>query len=135
MNDRRNGVHEDCTDEVVLVVSDPSSDHSDHVSPSQEANGRGTLGLCPPPVAEVVSVVSAAKTTRSVQDSGDTGSDSVVSAPSDEADEPGAPGGDSGEQLRLLALVGTDEDPYKEGGPWAYADGENRGGRVFFVKR
>lgn len=132
MNNRRNGVHEECADGVVLVVSDPLSDPNEHVSPSQEANGRGTLGLCPPPVTEVVSVVSAAKTTRSGQNSGDAGSDSVVFA-SDEADESEAPGGDSGEQLRLLALVGTDEDPYKEGGPWAYADGENSGGRVFLV--
>lgn len=37
------------------------------------------------------------------------------------------------EALRLLALVGTDEDPYKEGGPWAYADQENMRSRCFFI--
>ena len=35
------------------------------------------------------------------------------------------------EALRLLALVGTDDDPYKEGGPWAYAN--EPGGRVFMI--
>lgn len=35
------------------------------------------------------------------------------------------------EALRLLALVGTDEDPYQDGGPWAYAN--EPGGRVFMV--
>ena len=37
------------------------------------------------------------------------------------------------EALRLLALVGTDEDPYKNGGPWAYADKENMRSRCFFI--
>ena len=37
------------------------------------------------------------------------------------------------EALRLLALVGTDEDPYKEGGRWAYADKENMRSRCFFI--
>lgn len=36
------------------------------------------------------------------------------------------------EALRLLALVGTDDDPYKDGGPWAYAN-ESGGGRVFMI--
>ena len=35
------------------------------------------------------------------------------------------------EALRLLALVGTDDDPYKEGGLWAYAN--EPGGRVFMI--
>lgn len=35
--------------------------------------------------------------------------------------------------LRLLARVGTEDDPYKPGGPWAYADEENMRGREFFV--
>lgn len=37
------------------------------------------------------------------------------------------------EPLRLLALVGTDEDPYKDGGAWYYADQENMRSRCFFV--
>lgn len=37
------------------------------------------------------------------------------------------------EALRLLALVGTDEDPYKEGGRWAYADKESMRSRCFFI--
>ena len=35
------------------------------------------------------------------------------------------------EALRLLALVGTDDDPYQDGGPWAYAN--DPGGRVFMI--
>ena len=37
------------------------------------------------------------------------------------------------EALRLQALVGTDDDPYKEGGPWAYANKQKNGGRVFMI--
>ena len=37
------------------------------------------------------------------------------------------------EALRLLALVGTDDDPYQEGGPWAYANKQKNGGRVFMI--
>lgn len=37
------------------------------------------------------------------------------------------------EALRLLALVGTDECPYKKGGPWAYADKENMRSRCHFI--
>ena len=35
------------------------------------------------------------------------------------------------EALRLLGLVGTDDDPYQDGGPWAYAN--DPGGRVFMI--
>lgn len=35
------------------------------------------------------------------------------------------------EALRFLGLVGTDEDPYRDGGPWAYAN--EPGGRVFMI--
>ena len=35
------------------------------------------------------------------------------------------------EALRLLGLVGTDDDPYQDGGPWAYAN--EPGGRVFMI--
>jgi hypothetical protein len=65
------------------------------------------MGLCPPASNEVVSVVF---------DGSETNSTSVGELP---------------ETLRLLDLVGTDEDPYKEGGAWAYA--EELGGRVFFI--
>lgn len=37
------------------------------------------------------------------------------------------------EAIRLLQLVGTDDDPYKAGGKWAYADAENVKGRCFFI--
>lgn len=44
-----------------------------------------------------------------------------------------APSSTTPEALRLLALVGTDDDPYKEGGPWAYANKQKNGGRVFMI--
>lgn len=47
---------------------------------------------------------------------------------SDETHTPELP-----EALRLLSLVGTDEDPYKEGGAWHYADQENMRSRCFFI--
>lgn len=130
MNDRELLTSEDRENPVVSVVSAPSSDHDDHIAPSQKHNGRGTLGLCPPPATDVVPVVSGAETTRSGSDSDETGEVGVVSPSSDEA---GPADAASDEQLHLLALVGTDKDPYQDGGPWAYADGENCGGRVFFV--
>lgn len=37
------------------------------------------------------------------------------------------------EAIRLLKAVGTDDDPYREGGKWAYADRENMRGRCFFI--
>lgn len=43
----------------------------------------------------------------------------------------GGPEGNEPNSLRLLALVGTDDDPYQDGGAWFYA--EDMGGRVFFV--
>lgn len=95
--------------EVVLVVSDNDSS----VSPGQPPNARGTLGLCPPRGEEVVSVV--------FDDTG--GEDDVNATPTGTCELP--------EALRLLDLVGTDDDPYKQGGKWSYA--EDLGGRCFFV--
>ena len=49
----------------------------------------------------------------------------------DQSDPSSTTSEDVPEALRLLALVGTDDDPYKEGGPWAYAN--DPGGRVFMI--
>lgn len=99
---------------VDLVVFEECSDEV----PGQGTNGRGTLGLCPPPETGVVSVVFAADVPLS-------GTTEVESATDDAADD------ELPKALRLLALVGTDEDPYAD--EWAYADGENAGGRCFFI--
>lgn len=111
---------------VVPVVFDDSSDASEPIAPSHEAYGRGTLGLCPPPAPKVVSVVFEGSEQS-------FSPDSPVADDSDGSDEPVQDSEKTLETLALLAAVGTDDDPYKDGGPWAYADGENAGGRVFFI--
>ena len=90
---------------VVLVVSDPSTPT---FASDSNGNARDT-GL----VSRAVDlVVFGSETTENGQ------SDSSSTIP---------------EALRLLALVGTDDDPYKEGGPWAYANKQKNGGRVFMI--
>lgn len=126
----------DATFSVVSVVFDDDT----NINAGQDPNGRGTLGLCPPPRNEVVPVV--------FPDSDESFSAMWATAPASGWPWAAGPGhgpvgaeGPTGadeaaplpEALRLLDLVGTDDDPYKEGGPWAYADAENCGGRVFFV--
>lgn len=98
---------------VSVVLADADSEEPRNHA-ENATTGRGTLGLCPPPSNEVVPVVF-----------GDNG---VVSEADDVDSDNELP-----EALRLLALVGTDEDPYDEGGPWAYADAEDLGGRCFFI--
>lgn len=123
---------------VVSVVFDPSSLRD-------PCNSGGTMGLCPPAVPEVVSVVFDPSQGASVATACD---DEGVSDAQPEAERDGS-GGVEGtvedvacttqvtdelsEALRLLDQVGSDEDPYKEGGAWAYADAEDLGGRVFFI--
>lgn len=108
----RGGAETEGGSETTTVLG--SEDEVDSVvfDPSNTQSARssgGTMGLCPPAETEVVSVVS---------DGSETGLASVGELP---------------EALRLLDLVGTDADPYKEGGAWAYADAEDLGGRVFFI--
>lgn len=58
-------------------------------------------------------------------------SDETHTPPEQPTESPKSP--ELPEALRLLALVGTDEDPYKNGGPWAYADKEDMRSRCFFI--
>lgn len=125
---------------VVSVVSEPRSTPS---SSEIRASSGGTLGLCPPAETAVVSVVFPPDPTaldRWADDGGAAGTDrddvqtgAVEASAETDAGTAGTVAEDFPETLRLLALVGTDHDPYKEGGPWAYADAEDLGGRVFFV--
>jgi len=81
------------------------------------------LDLRPPPRSEVVPSRFSGSEGDSDPDRDDSGVDADEPEPQSEEELQ--------EQLRLLALVGTDDDPYKQGGPWAYADGEDCGGRCF----
>ena len=92
---------------VVLVVSDPSTP----TLPNDSNDNARDTGL----VSRAVDlVVFGSETTENDQSDHQNASSSTVP-----------------ESLRLLGLVGTDDDPYKDGGPWAYAN-EN-GGRVFMI--
>ena len=92
---------------VVLVVSDPSTP----TLPNDSNDNARDTGL----VSRAVDlVVFGSETTENDQSDHQNTSSSTVP-----------------ESLRLLGLVGTDDDPYKDGGPWAYAN-EN-GGRVFMI--
>lgn len=107
------------------------SDHRSDETAGQDPDGRGTLGLRPPPSSEVVSVVFDDTSESFSPESAEFSRFSADVAP--EATE--APDADPEvpEVLQRLAAVGTDEDPYKDGGPWAYADAEDLGGRVFTI--
>lgn len=95
-------------DEVVSVVFDPSDDKT----PGQAG---GPWACVPPPATKSFQSFFGDAESKPVASGHDAGSDELP------------------ESLRLLDLVGTDEDPYKEGGAWAYADAEDLGGRVFFI--
>ena len=114
----------DASEGVVLVVSDDG----DSKDAGQSSNGRETLGLCLAPAKEVVSVVSVVS-----DDDAATDGANVADVADDAADDEADAAAELPEALRLLDQVGTDDDPYAEGGKWAYADDENAGGRVFFV--
>lgn len=106
-------------DQVVLVVSPSEASEEPHDS----AAGAGDTGLVSP----------ASSASRSSRFSGvqQSFSDSEAASASSDDDSVAPVSGSEPESLRLLALVGTDDDPYKEGGEWHYAT--DMGGRVFFV--
>lgn len=117
-------------DTTAILGSDRAVDSvvftlSDHQTPRSSG---GTLGLCPPASSEVVSVVFD----RWDDDGGALGPDQELAAAADGSAV--APAADQlPEALRLLDLVGTGDDPYKDGGPWVYADADDLGGRTFFI--
>lgn len=91
------------------------SSHDPATPAETHGSSGGTLGLCPPAATEVVSVVLDDVQSEAAASGGDPASDELPEA------------------LRLLDLAGSDEDPYKDGGAWAYADADDLGGRVFMV--
>lgn len=128
------GTLQPAVDSVDSVVSDAAVTVSAGQTPST-ANGWGTLGLCPPPETEVDSVDFQGL--RNEIDSEDPTIDAnrneieSISAETDSVDS--ETDSTDHEVFRLLDQVGTADDPYRDGGKWAYADGENLGGRVFFI--
>lgn len=125
------GSEKGSVDRVVIVVSPSEASEKPHDS----AAGAGDTGLVSPASCE----------SRFSRFSGATESFSDVEAASAPTGD-GSPGTvepevniDAGasaatgepNSLRLLSLVGTDDDPYRDGGEWFYA--EDMGGRVFFI--
>ena len=113
------GSEKGSVDRVVLVVSPFEASEMPHDS----AAGAGDTGLVSP----------ASSASRSSRFSGvqQSFSDSEAASASSDDDAAATVSGSEPESLRLLALVGTDDDPYSEGGAWHYA--EDMGGRVFFI--
>lgn len=129
--------HEGPENVVVSVVLDRWADDGGSVSPGHSNDGRGTLGLCPPPRYDSRSSRSerenAAKTTtpQAVDSAASRDERQGGAADACQGEAAAAVADGLPESLRLLDLVGTDEDPYREGCPWAYA--KEAGGRCFFI--
>ena len=121
-------------------VDSTSESENDYFSPSEANEKQGSESISEQPKNAVVLVVSDPSTPTFASDSNDNARDTgLVSRAVDlvvfgsETTENGQSDSSSTipEALRLLALVGTDDDPYQEGGPWAYAN--EPGGRVFMI--
>lgn len=108
-------ISEQAKNPVVLVV--PGSSTPTFTSDSA-INARDT-GLVS---RAVVPVVFGSETTKNDQN------DCFQTTP---VTTPASTGDSTPDALRLLGLVDTDDDPYQDGGPWAYAN--EPGGRVFMV--
>lgn len=123
-------------------VDSTSESENDYFSPSEANEKQGSESISEQPKNAVVLVVSDPSTPTFASDSNDNARDTgLVSRAVDlvvfgsETTENGQSDSSSTipEALRLLALVGTDDDPYQEGGPWAYANKQKNGGRVFMI--
>lgn len=121
-------------------VDSTSESENDYFSPSEANEKQGSESISEQPKNAVVLVVSDPSTPTFASDSNDNARDTgLVSravvpvvfgseATENDRDDPSSA---TPEALRLLSLVGTDDDPYQEGGPWAYAN--EPGGRVFMI--
>lgn len=125
------GSEKGSVDQVVLVVSPSEASEKPHDS----AAGAGDTGLVSPaPLRTSFQSFSGGDGVvfGSEAASALTGDDSPGAVEPEANTDAGAPAATGEpESLRLLALVGTDEDPYRDGGEWYYA--EDMGGRVFFI--
>lgn len=119
--------------------------HENDYFSSSEANEKpGSEAISEQPKKAVVSVVFDSSTPTFASDSNDNARDTGLvsravvpvvfgseATENDQNDSSTTTPATTPEALRLLALVGTDDDPYQDGGPWAYAN--DPGGRVFMI--
>lgn len=119
--------------------------HENDYFSSSEANEKpGPEAISEQPKKAVVSVVSGSSTPTFASDPNDNARDTGLvsravvpvvfgseATENDQNDSSSTTPATTPEALRLLALVGTDDDPYQDGGPWAYAN--DPGGRVFMI--
>ena len=130
-------------DQLACVAGKPLP-KSDYCSSSEANEKPGSESILVQPEKSVVLVVSGSSTPDLPQDSAnnarDTGLVSRAVVPvvfgseateNDQNDSSSTTPATTPEALRLLGLVGTDDDPYQDGGPWAYAN--DPGGRVFMI--
>ena len=130
-------------DQLARVAGKPL--HENDYFSSSEANEKpGSEAISEQPKKAVVSVVCDSSTPTFASDSNDNARDTGLvsravvpvvfgseATENDQNDSSSTTPATTPEALRLLALVGTDDDPYQDGGPWAYAN--DPGGRVFMI--
>ena len=130
-------------DQLACVAGKPS--HENDYFSSSEANEKpGSEAISEQPKKAVVSVVFDSSTPTFASDSNDNARDTGLvsravvpvvfgseATENDQNDSSSTTPATTPEALRLLGLVGTDDDPYQDGGPWAYAN--DPGGRVFMI--
>lgn len=123
-------------------VDSTSESENDYFSPSEANEKQGSESISEQPKNAVVLVVSDPSAPTFASDSNDNARDTglvsravdlVVFGSETTENDQSDTSSTIPEALRLLALVGTDDDPYKEGGPWAYANKQKNGGRVFMI--
>lgn len=130
-------------DQLACVAGKPSHEN-DYFSSSETNEKPGSESISEQAKNAVVSVVFDSSTPTFASDSNgnarDTGLVSRAVVPvvfgseateNDQNDSSSTTPATTPEALRLLGLVGTDDDPYQDGGPWAYAN--DPGGRVFMI--
>lgn len=126
-------------DQLARVAGKPLHEN-DYFSSSETNEKPGSESISEQPKKPVVSVVSGSSTPDLPQDSANNARDTglvsravvpvVFGSEATENDQNDS-SSTTPEALRLLALVGTDDDPYQDGGSWAYAN--DPGGRVFMI--
>lgn len=113
---------------------------NDYFSSSEANEKQGSESISEQPKNAVVLVVSDPSTPTLPNDPNDNARDTglvsravdlVVFESEATKNDQSDPSSTVPESLRLLGLVGTDDDPYQDGGPWAYAN--DPGGRVFMI--
>lgn len=126
-------------DQLACVAGKPSHEN-DYFSSSETTEKPGSESISEQAKNAVVSVVFDSSTPTFASDPNDNARDTglvsravvpvVFGSEATENDQNDS-SSTTPEALRLLALVGTDDDPYQDGGPWAYAN--DPGGRVFMI--